>query len=326
MRRWRTRRRPPAVPDSPAAPGPPAAPDPSPDPDPAPPEAVGDGPRPAAFPDGHFYSPVVNTADMEARRLEIWPSEPEVPGIEFDDEFEQQVLRELMPRYLADFDYAENGTDDAPDLRFFIRNGQFSYLDCRVLFTLLRHWRPARMIEVGSGFSTLLSADVNQRFLGGAMELICIEPYPRPFLTAGVPGVSELVTERVELSDPRRFETLRAGDVLFIDSSHVAKTGSDVNMLYFEVLPRLAQGVRVHIHDIFLPADYPQHWVIGENRSWNEQYVVRALLMDSTRYRPVFGCAHAFSFHPDLVAGALGRPPGQAYGGGSLWVDVASPR
>ena len=322
MKRWRASRRPPPV--LPDAPTPEAVPEPA-EPEAPTPEAVNEGPRPAAFPDGHFYSPVVNTADMEARRLEIWPPDPELPGIEFDDAFEQQVLRELLPRYLRDFDYPETGTEDAPDLRFFVRNGQFSYLDCRVLFALLRHWRPARMIEVGSGFSTLLSADVNQRFLGGAMELVCIEPYPRPFLTAGVRGVSELVEERVELTDPRRFEALEAGDVLFIDSSHVAKTGSDVNMLYFEVLPRLAPGVHVHIHDIFLPGDYPPHWVIGENRSWNEQYVVRALLMDSTRYRPIFGCAHAFTFYPDLIPMAVGRPGGRPYGGGSLWVDVASP-
>jgi hypothetical protein len=284
---------------------------------------VSDSTRPAAFPDGHFYSPVVDPDDIARRRAQIWPAEPAVRGIDFDDESHTHLLCDVFPGLLQDFDYPEEGNEDASDGRFFVRNSQFSWLDCRALFVLLRHWRPRRMIEVGSGFSTLLAADVNRRFLGGRLVLTCIEPYPRPFLVAGVPGVTELVQERLELTDPSRFETLEAGDVLFIDSSHVAKTGSDVNTLYFEVLPRLAAGVHVHVHDIFLPDDYPPDWVIGENRSWNEQYVVRALLMDSTRYRPVFGCAYAQRRHADLVAAALGRAPGRGFGGGSLWIDVS---
>jgi hypothetical protein len=109
--------------------------------------------------------------------------------------------------------------------------------------------------------------------------------------------------------------------VLFIDSSHVAKTGSDVNFLYFEVLPRLARGVRIHIHDILLPVDYPPEWVLRENRSWNEQYVLRALLMFSTGFRVMFGCNYAFRRFPGLVASALGRPDRPGFGGGSLWIE-----
>jgi len=117
------------------------------------------------------------------------------------------------------------------------------------------------------------------------------------------------------------FTSLQAGDILFIDSSHVAKTGSDVNFLYFEVLPRLASGVRIHVHDILLPADYPKDWVLRENRSWNEQYVLRALLMYSTGFRVMFGCNYAFRGFPGLVAAALGDPNGPSFGGGSLWLE-----
>src|SRR4030095_41590 len=117
---------------------------------------------------------------------------------------------------------------------------------------------------------------------------------------------------------------LDAGDVLFIDSSHVAKTGSDVNHLVFEIFPRLRRGVGLNIHDIFLPAEYPKGWVFGENRSWNEQYVIRALLMYSTMFRVLFGCYYAFFAFPDLVRNALNIAKGAGFGGGSLWIEKAA--
>jgi hypothetical protein len=109
--------------------------------------------------------------------------------------------------------------------------------------------------------------------------------------------------------------------VLFVDSSHVAKTGSDVNHLCFEVLPRLRAGVRIHFHDIFLPADYPKPWVLDENRGWNEQYLVRALLMFSRAFRVVFGSSYAFAAHWEALRAALREPDGACYGGGSLWIE-----
>ena len=127
--------------------------------------------------------------------------------------------------------------------------------------------------------------------------------------------------QKVQDVDTRIFAELDAGDVLFLDSSHVAKTGSDVNHLCFEVLPRLRQGVRVHFHDIFLPADYPRQWVLNENRSWNEQYVVRALLMFNSAFRVLFGSSYAFAAHAVALRQALRDPGGAYYGGGSLWIE-----
>ena len=101
----------------------------------------------------------------------------------------------------------------------------------------------------------------------------------------------------------------------------MAKTGSDVNFLYFDVFPRLRPGVRIHIHDIFLPCDYPKEWVLNENRSWNEQYVLRALLMFSTRFRVLFGSFFAFRYLPDLVSVAIELGDRPLYGGGSLWIE-----
>lgn len=274
----------------------------------------------ACYADGHFYSPVVDAGDIAAREATIWPAVPQVLGIDFNDASHQRVLDEWYPQYFPDYDYPEELQETAQLSNFYTRNPQFSWLDCRTLFVMLRALRPQRMIEVGSGFSSLLTSDVNRRFLGRSIDFTCIEPYPREFLRRGIDGLTRLLEERVELIPLQAFEELSAGDILFIDSSHVAKTGSDVNYLMFEVLPRLQPGVIVHVHDIFLPNEYPREWVIADNRSWNEQYVLRALLMYSNAFSVLFGCSYAFHRFPGKVMQALAHPRGHGFGGGSLWI------
>lgn len=274
----------------------------------------------ACYDDGHFYSPVVDTSDIVAREAAIWPSAPQVLGIDFNDAAHQQVLDEWFPQYFPDYDYPEDLPEAAQSSSFYTHNSQFGWLDCRTLFVMLRALRPRRMIEVGSGFSSLLTADVNRRFLDNALDFTCIEPYPREFLRQGIDGITRLLEERVERVPVQQFEQLAAGDILFIDSSHVAKTGSDVNYLVFEVLPRLRPGVIIHFHDICLPHEYPREWVIADNRSWNEQYVVRALLMYSSAFTVLFGCSYAFHRFPEKVVAALAHPTGHGFGGSSLWL------
>lgn len=273
------------------------------------------------FPDGHFYSPIVDVRDVFARRDEIWPERPTLLGIDFNDASHRAILSEVFPLHVGDYDYPDSATGNEAEGGFYNDNPTFSWLDARALFVLLREWQPRRMIEVGGGFSTLLAADVNTRFLSGSVEITCIEPYPQPFLRQRLPGLAHLLVERVERVDPEVFAELAEGDVLFIDSSHVAKTGSDVNFLLFEILPRLKPGVMIHLHDVFLPHDYPAAWVLREGRSWNEQYVVRALLMYSSAFRVVFGCSYAFHRFPNLVCEALRLPDGGGFGGGSLWLE-----
>jgi predicted O-methyltransferase YrrM len=275
-----------------------------------------------AFTPGHFYSPIVDPADAATQAHRLWPgAAPEILGIDFDAASHREILAVDFPKFMPDYRYPERQDAAVAEYEFFTQNSQFSWLDARALYVLLRKWQPQRIIEVGSGFSSLLMADVNRRHFGGAAHITCIEPYPREFLKAGVPGINRLIEQKVQDVALDVFAELRAGDILFIDSSHVAKTGSDVNYLFFEVLPRLAAGVRIHIHDIFLPNEYLYDWVIVENRSWNEQYLLRALLMYSTAFRVVFGCSYAFSAMPDLVRSALALPGGQAYAGGSFWIE-----
>jgi predicted O-methyltransferase YrrM len=272
----------------------------------------------SAFPPGHFYSPIVDPGTVE--RARVWPYQPEVLGIDFNDASHVRILRDDFPRFIAEFDYPQALEVSSSLSSFFRDNTQFTMLDAPALFVLLRALKPARIIEVGSGFSTLLMADVNRRFLGGSIDIHCIDPFPPSFLRRSVDGIARLVERRVQELPLQTFADLEAGDLLFVDSSHVAKTDSDVNFLFFEVFPRLAPGVLIHLHDIFLPHDYPPAWVLGENRSWNEQYLLRALLMYGNGFEVMFGCSYAFWRFPALVTDALANRDGAGYGGGSFWL------
>jgi hypothetical protein len=270
------------------------------------------------FPPGHFYSPVVNPDNIKKHEDRIWTSSPpEILGIDFNKKSHLAILEKDFPTYLDDFNYPDHQKETSNPYDFFLKNGLFEGLDARTLFVMLRKFRPQNMIEIGSGFSSLLTAHINRTWLKNKINFTCIEPFPREFLTKDVPGLSSLIVSKVEDVDMSVFEQLKAGDILFIDSSHVSKTGSDVNFLFFEILPKLKKDVFIHIHDIFLPYEYPPKWVLDENRSWNEQYLLRALLMYSPLFEVMFSCAYAYYNLPELTQNACS---GILYDGASFWI------
>ena len=198
-------------------------------------------------------------------------------------------------------------------------NEFFGLADAWALQAMLHRLRPGRLIEVGGGWSSLVSARLNHERLGGALEFVCIEPYPADFLTEEIEGISRLIVAPVQEVPIDRFLMLEAGDVLFIDTSHVAKTGGDVPYLYHEILPRLRPGVIVHIHDVFLPWDYPEEWVLG-GRGWNEQYLVRSFLAFNSTFKVLLGVAWLCRTHPELLRAAIPVLDPVDDGGASLWI------
>ena len=273
--------------------------------------------QPNLFPFGHFYSPIADIHDIKSRQDEIWSCPKEMPGIAWNQTAQLDLLHQALRPYVADIHFPEKQPNNPKT--YFYQNDQFPILDAEVLFCLLRHFKPRHMIEVGSGFSSLVTAHVNQAFLGNELHFACIEPYPRQFLIDGVEGISELMVSKVEKIPLSYFEQLQKGDFLFIDSSHVSKVGSDVNYLFFEVLPRLNEGVLIHIHDIFLPDEYPKKWVIEEGRHWNEQYLVRAFLEFNTTFEIIWAAHFMAKYHGAQVQKVFTRFP-HLGGGGSLWL------
>lgn len=269
------------------------------------------------FPLGHFYSPVADPIDIRNREGRIWAQTDLMPGIEMNIQEQLNLLLKLKP-YTAKIDFPTEKPDDGAI--YFYSNDQFPVLDAEVLFTMLCHYRPKSVIEIGSGYSSLITAEVNRRILNLNLDFYCIEPFPRQFLIDGVPGITGLVQKRVEDVELEYFDRLDANDILVIDSSHVSKVGSDVNYLLFEVLPRLKQGVLVHFHDIFLPDEYPKVWVIDEGRNWNEQYLLRAFLQYNFDWKVVWAAHFMGTRHKAAVQESFSRYP-EFGGGGSFWIQ-----
>jgi Methyltransferase domain len=292
-------------------------------PEPAPPAPAPSDPAvevQQGWPLGHFYSPVPDTRELsrEPAHSRIWPAVPgELAGIDWRPDAQVELVADVLATQ-PHLPFATAPTGDPTE--YHTQNPLFSPLDAWVLQAMLLHLCPARMIEVGCGWSSLVTARVNREHRDHAMDFTCIEPYPPDFLAGGVPGISRLVTTPVQETSVDLFSQLGAGDVLFIDSSHVVKTGSDAQFLYHEVIPRLNAGVVVHIHDIFLPFDYPEGWVLS-GRGWNEQYVLRSFLAFNDAFEVLLGVAWMTNFRPDVLTAAapeLGDP--RQIGGGSLWI------
>lgn len=282
-------------------------------------QAAGEQPL-LCWPLDHYYSPVPDNRELalEPARSRIWPPTPRAaPGIDWRGDEQLDLLNELAG--LSKLDFPDAPTGDPRD--YHTANDMFSRLDAWTLQGMLRHFRPARMIEVGSGFSSLVTARVNREYLGGALHFSCIEPHPPEFLRGGVEGISRLVESRVEQCPLEPFLELGDRDVLFIDSSHTVKTGGDVVFLFQEVLPRLAPGVLVHVHDIFLPWDYPQQWVF-DGRAWNEQYLVAAFLAFNSAFRILLSIGWLVHHRRQALVRTLpGYPDSYLDGGGSLWIQ-----
>jgi hypothetical protein len=269
------------------------------------------------FPPGHFYSPICDPNELRARQHTLWPATGcmESAGVDYRITSQLSLLQALRS-YSQQISFP---LDQSETNRYFYRNDQYPCLDAEVLYSLVRMLMPQAFIEVGSGFSTLVTAEINRLHFDRKMQFTLVEPYPRQFLIDGVCGVSQLLREKVENVNISLFETLHEGDVLFIDSSHVAKTGSDVNYLFFEVLPRLRRGVYVHIHDVFLPDEYPQIWAIEQGRNWNEQYLVRAFLQFNNSFEVIWASHLMATRFPQETAAAFPNFP-LLGGGGSLWL------
>jgi len=271
-------------------------------------------------PGGHFYSVVPSTDDIKralARHSQICQLGT-IPGVERNVEAWRSHLESIV-RHAAEAPFPE---DKQTEFRYYYQNPAYGHGDALSLFAMLLDLKPRKIIEIGSGYSSALILDTVERYLDGQTQITFVEPYPqllRSLMKDFDKSRCDVIESGVQQVDLALFESLESGDILFIDSTHVAKLGSDVNFLFFEVLPRLAKGVRIHVHDIFWPFEYPARW-IEERRAWNEAYMLRALLSDSRRYSIVYFSGYMHQFERSWLeqhASVILKNPG-----GHLWMEV----
>ncbi len=231
----------------------------------------------------HYYEPLVNPDHLRHGL----GRDRDLPGIQMNEQGQLDLLDTLQcSAELEELSLRDAATADDPTA-FCVDNASFGPGDAEFLYQFLRKHKPQRLIEIGSGNSTKIAKAAIQRNdteASTATQHICIEPYEQPWLEQ---LDVQVVRQRVEDCDPGMFQDLGPGDLLFIDSSHVIRPQGDVLFEYLEILPSLASGVFVHIHDIFTPRDYPETWIKDRIRLWNEQYLVEALLSNTNRYQIV---------------------------------------
>jgi SAM-dependent methyltransferase len=266
----------------------------------------------------HFYSPI---PEVGALGEEPWRTPSALPGLEMNEAAQLAFLETVCPRFRAEYEAFPAGPTGVPH-EFHLGQMMFRAVDAEVLHCMVRHHRPRRILEVGSGYSTYVTAAAVRRNAeeGRDGELIAVEPHPSPVLRAGVPGLARLVGQPVERADPALFSALADGDVLFIDSSHVVRIDSDVRFLVLEVLPRLRPGVLVHVHDVFLPFEYPRDWVVAEHRFWTEQYLLQAFLAFNRAFEVLWASSWMHHRHPDRLRAAFSHYDPAAVWPGSFWI------
>jgi cephalosporin hydroxylase len=245
----------------------------------------------------HYYDPLPNFSHITQeqvlkRRIST--------AIDWNLEAQINLLQKLT-LYQSEIYKIKDDKDSSLTFNFF--NDFYSEVDAAIYYTLIREIKPTKIIEIGCGYSTQIAALAiaqNQQE-GKTGKIICIEPYPEPQLIEANLDV-ELLIERVENIDFKIFEQLNAGDILFIDSTHTVKFGSDVCREILEILPALASGVWIHFHDIFFPYDYPPQWLIEKRLAWNEQYMLEAFLAYNSHFEVVLANHWLSVDYPQEVA------------------------
>ena len=271
---------------------------------------------PEGFPPGHFYSPIANLGEVWSRQEHIFQVPLSLSGIDLNEKTQCEIIAALS----AHFPNINLPAGKCRGLRFYYNNPNYGHGEGLIYASFLRDLRPNHVIEIGSGFSTLLLLDVLEQIHATATTCICIEPYPDLLLSL----LSAPDRERVEIracaaqeASLDWFARLERGDILFVDSTHVSKVGSDVNRILFEILPRLRPGVIVHFHDIYYPFEYPKEWIF-QGRNWNEAYIMRAFLQYNERYKIVCFNSYLGQFHPELFRET--KPLFLDNPGSSLWL------
>lgn len=274
-------------------------------------------------PPGHFYSPIPSLEEVLRDEPKIFGSIPlDIPGIDLRESNQLRLL-ETFVQFYADMPFQPQ---KIAGLRYYFENPAYSYSDGIILHCMIRTLMPKKIIEVGSGFSSCMTLDTNEICFENTIATTFIEPFPALLHsllkeTDKDECNTKIISRRLQDIDIAEFEALGPNDILFLDSSHVSKINSDVNRVFFEILPRLVPGVYVHFHDVFYPFEYPKEWII-EGRAWNELYMLRAFLQYNKAFEVIMMNTYMEHIHESFFRENM--PLCLKNPGGSIWIRKIS--
>ncbi len=267
---------------------------------------------------GHYSSPIPGRQEVtdSSKDTERQARQSDIAGVNLNSE-EQQTLLESFYRYGNEFDFPEHADNKQ---RYFFNNPMFGYNDAFILYCFLREFSPAKLIEIGSGYSSAMMLDYRDRFTSNTPELTFIEPYPERLnrlLRPSDRNSSRIIENNIQDVAVDEFSSLAENDILFVDSSHVLRIGSDLSKIIFHILPELRVGVLIQFHDIFWPFDYPKV-ILDDGRLWNEAYLLRSFLQYNDSFEIVYFSSYMESRHIEVMTK---KNPQLANGtGSSLWL------
>ena len=244
----------------------------------------------------HFYQPIPDTRELGAAQFE---KKTGARGIEFNENNQLDLLSLLANKYRNEFIEFEAGSDKNG---YFVNNSEFGPGDAEMLYYMVRELKPKSIIEIGSGYSTslMLSAILKNRNEGNQCKLTVIDPYPKLFVRE-LGNSIRLIDKKVQDIEMGEFKKLGKNDILFIDSSHILKIGSDVHYEFLEIIPEINSGVFIHVHDIFMPAEYPKKWILKDHLFYNEQYILQAFLSFNDEYKIIWSANYMHQRHGELL-------------------------
>ena len=246
----------------------------------------------------YYYEPLFNSNYLKKSLR----NDRELPGIDFNREEQLDLLKKFNYNSELLLFPLESHQQNSK-LEFYYNNQSFMSGDAEFLYNIIRYFQPQKIIEIGSGMSTLMTLNAIRRNemenSDYNCEIICIEPYGASWLKDTDVKLKRTLVENLDKSI---FSQLSKNDILFIDSSHIIRPQGDVLFEYLEVLPILKEGVIVHIHDIFTPKDYLNEWIIDQVLFWNEQYLLEAFMSHNSDYKIIAALNFLTHHYPDEIS------------------------
>jgi len=267
----------------------------------------------------HYHHPVPDTREYHD---DTWQRQSDLVGVDMNEAAQFALLDDFVRSFRSEYEAIPRERPVSPT-QYYINCKFFEAVDGEILYCMIRKFRPRRIFEIGSGMSTLLSAQAhleNRKFGAPECELVAFEPYPNAVLKAGFRGLSRLVIKKIQDVPLPEFLQLQANDVLFVDSSHTLKMGGDVVYELLEIIPRLRPGVMIHVHDIFIPGEYPRDAVLRKHYFWNEQYAVQAFLAFNKNFEVMWAGNYMHLRHSDRLRKAFSSYNPQGRLPGSMWM------